>query len=88
MVEVEDVIIPDSEVTIATKDMLHELYPIREKNQRAFIRVNRKPIRNAILHKYRGKSNSLSARGFDTTELDNMITIEQNKIDTIYTMTI
>lgn len=84
MVEVEDVITPDSDVTIAIRDLLSELYPVRERGLREFIQVRRKPKRNAILHKYRGKSNGLGARRFDTTELDNKIAFEQTKTDTLY----
>lgn len=80
----EELLIQDSEVIIATKALLSELYPVRKRNPRAFIQVRRKPRRNAILNKYRGESTSLSARGFDTTELDNRIAVEQTRTDTLY----
>jgi len=85
VVDEEDVIIPENEVTRATKEMLSGLYPNQAKSPRESIHVRRKPKRNAILNRYRGKSNSLHARGFDTTELDNIIAVEQTKIDIIYT---
>ena len=81
--ETLDILVVYSEVTIATKDLLSELYPVRERDLMASI-VRRRPRRNAALHKYRGRSNSLSARGFDTTELDNKIVYEQTKTDTLY----
>lgn len=80
----EDILIPDKKVTIATRDLVSELYLVREKNPRAFIQVRRKRRRNVILNKYRGKSNSLRADGFDTTELDNRIAFEQTRTDTLY----
>ena len=79
-----DIVIVDSEVTIATRNLVSELYPVRERNQREYVRARRKPRRNAILNKYRGISNSLSARGLDTTELDNRIAFEQTRTDTLY----
>jgi len=79
-----DILIPDNEVTIAIRDLLSELYPVREKVPRTFIQVRRKPRRNVNLNKYRAISDSLRARGFDTTELDNTIAFEQTKTDTKY----
>lgn len=80
----EDILISDNDVTIAIRDLLSELYPIRERDPRSYMRICCIPGRNAILNNYRGISNNLSTLGFDTTELDNMITIEQNKTDMIY----
>lgn len=79
-----DILIVDSEVTIAIRDMLSELYPVQEKSPRLYIHSRRKPRRNVNLNKYRAISTSLSARGFDTTELDNKIAFEQIKTDTQY----
>lgn len=78
----EDILILDNDVTIATRYLLSELYPVREKDPRAFIQVCCVPMRNAILNRYIEISNNLRARGFDTTELDNTITAEQTKTDT------
>ena len=79
-----DILIVDSEVTIATRDLLSELYPFREKDPITYIQVRCISRRNAILNQYREISNSLSARGLDTTELDNTIALEQTKTDTLY----
>lgn len=79
-----DILIVDSEVTIAIRDLLSELYPVQEKSPRLYIHTRRKPRRNVNLNKYRAISNSLSVRGFDTTELDNTIAAEQIKTDTQY----
>lgn len=79
-----DILIVDSEGTIATRDLLSELYTVREKDPITYIQVRCISRRNAILNQYREISNSLSARGLDTTELDNTITLEQTKTDTLY----
>lgn len=79
-----DILIEDSEVTIAIRDMLSELYPVQEKSPRLYIHSRRKPRRNVNLNKYRKISDSLRARGLDTTELDNRIAFEQTRTDTQY----
>lgn len=74
----------DNEVTQAKRQMLQQLYPDSNRNIIEFYLSRRKIKRNAILNRYEELSNSLRARGFDTTILDNTITDEQTKTNTVY----
>lgn len=78
----EDTLISDNDVVIAIRDLLSELYPLRERDPRTYIRACCASRRNEILDKYREISNDLLTRGFDTTDLNNTIAIEQAKTDT------
>lgn len=85
MVDEIEVLVPDPqpEVTRALNDMLKELYPDSARDIRGKHLSRRKGKRTGILNKYSGISTSLSARGFDTTELNNRIALEQSKTDAL-----